>query len=57
MDIENESWWKSEPQNVPRVTTTKTDRISRLQAIGNGQVPKTMMLAFIILSQGLLNYE
>ena len=39
---------------VPRVATGVTDRVSRLKAIGNGQVPQCAALAFSILSEGLV---
>jgi hypothetical protein len=46
-------WWDSDPsedgRGVPRVTTVRTNRVSRLKAIGNGQVPATMATAFQIL--------
>ena len=36
---------------VPRVATGVTDRVSRLKAIGNGQVPQCAALAWRILTQ------
>lgn len=39
---------------VPRVVTDDNERVSRLKAIGNGQVPLTAAVAFTILSEGLL---
>lgn len=45
-------WWKVEPEDVPRVTDGTTNRVSRLKAIGNGQVPATAATAWILLSGG-----
>lgn len=44
-------WWTTEPEDAPRVTDGATDRVSRLKAIGNGQVPATAAMAWILLSQ------
>lgn len=51
-------WWKGDPADyawlpqgiVPRVTIVKTNRVSRIKAIGNGQVPQALVLAWEILS-------
>lgn len=40
-------WWDDEP--CPRVTTDKTNRVSRLKAIGNGQVPACVVMAWELL--------
>lgn len=40
---------------VPRVATGIDKRIDRLKAIGNGQVPLTAVIAWLILTQDLLN--
>ena len=42
------TWWDDEP--CPRITTIKTNRVSRLKAIGNGQVPACMVAAWWLLS-------
>mgnify|MGYP001578629565 CR=1 FL=1 len=42
------SWWEIEP-NVGRVTDIKKDRVDRLKALGNGQVPIQAALAWRIL--------
>jgi len=48
-------WWESDPsedeRDVPRVTTVRTNRVARLKAIGNGQVPATAAIAWRILSK------
>jgi hypothetical protein len=44
------AWWDEEP--CPRVTTIKTNRVSRLKAIGNGQVPACVVMAWSLLSKG-----
>jgi hypothetical protein len=36
-------------KGIPRVTTDKTHRTDRLKAIGNGQYPRTMAGAFVLL--------
>ena len=41
------TWWDEEP--VDRVTTVKTNRTKRLRAIGNGQVPACVMMAWRML--------
>lgn len=41
--------WSVDPADsgdVPRVTTVKKDRAKRLKAIGNGQVPAVVKLAW-----------
>lgn len=43
--IEYPGWWKTEPA-MGRVVDGVADRIHRLKAIGNGQVPLTMAFAF-----------
>jgi len=42
-------WWKREPQGIPRVTTDKTNRTSRLKADGNGQVSLCAAAACVAL--------
>lgn len=43
------TWWQHEPTGVPRVATGIKNRVSRLKAIGNGQVPAVAALAWRIL--------
>ena len=38
---------------IPRVERKIKDRVSRLKAIGNGQVPQAMVLARKILTEGI----
>jgi hypothetical protein len=44
-------WFDAEPDGVPRVATGVKDRVARLKAIGNGQVPACAALAWQILSK------
>ena len=39
-------WWSEEPIGVPRVATGIPKRADRLKAIGNGQVPAAVVLAW-----------
>lgn len=48
-------WWSSEPMNVPRVATGIPKRADRLKAIGNGQVPAALVLAWHTLIQRIEN--
>ncbi len=48
------TWWQSEPADVPRVASGVKDRVSRLKAIGNGQVPRVVATAFKILTRDLI---
>lgn len=45
------SWWATEPLNVPRVATGIAKRADRLKAIGNGQVPAVVVLAWNTLQE------
>ena len=50
-------WWTPQENNeptVPRVVDGVADRVDRLKAIGNGQVPQCAAVAFNILSEGLI---
>ncbi len=47
---ERGSWWRTEP-NVGRVAHGVASRVDRLRAIGNGQVPGVVPLAWNLLSQ------
>lgn len=49
----NNSWWLTEPE-LGRVAHGVADRVDRLRAIGNGQVPICMATAFRILSRGIV---
>jgi hypothetical protein len=44
-------WFDAEPDGVPRVATGVPQRVARLKAIGNGQVPATAAIAWRILSK------
>ena len=46
------SWWETEPA-VGRVADGMADRVDRLKAIGNGQVPLCAATAWRILSAGV----
>ena len=43
--------WPPEPAGVPRVATGIQNRVARLKAIGNGQVPQCAALAWRILNE------
>jgi len=47
----NPNWWSAEPENIPRVSIKTKDRVSRLKAIGNGQVPMVMAAAWKLLME------
>ncbi len=49
--MEAPSWWAAEPLNIPRVATGIAKRADRLKAIGNGQVPAVVRLAWNTLYQ------
>jgi hypothetical protein len=44
----NRGWWK-EPEDLARVTREKKDRVARLKALGNGQVPASAAAAWLLL--------
>jgi DNA (cytosine-5)-methyltransferase 1 len=46
--------WPDEPEGIPRVAKGIPDRVSRLKAIGNGQVPRCAALAWMTLIEGWL---
>lgn len=49
------SWWDVDPyETTPRVATGIKNRVSRLKAIGNGQVPAVVATAFKLLTKGLI---
>jgi hypothetical protein len=43
------SWWYIEPP-IPRVASDIPNRVGRLKAIGNGQVPACASLAYLLLT-------
>jgi hypothetical protein len=43
-------WWSVEP-DVGRTTLDNKDRASQLKALGNGQVPLQMAVAYSILEE------
>ena len=45
------TWFQAEPP-IPRVSNGVKDRVSRLRALGNGQVPLCAVLAWEILNGG-----
>jgi DNA (cytosine-5)-methyltransferase 1 len=47
--------WTNEPGGVPRVAKGVKNRVGRLKALGNGQVPLTAALAFLILHERIQN--
>ena len=49
---ESREWWPTESR-LGRVADRVANRVDRLKAIGNGQVPSVAAIAFLILSQGL----
>ncbi len=52
-----QEWWDYDPADygvIPRITTKKKDRVNRLKAIGNGQVPLCAAVAFLLLQGDLL---
>jgi DNA (cytosine-5)-methyltransferase 1 len=54
------SYWHTDPAEGPtepivgRVANGVANRVDRLKAIGNGQVPQCAAMAFSILSEGLI---
>jgi DNA (cytosine-5)-methyltransferase 1 len=50
--LANHHWEDWEP-DIPRLVTGVKDRINRIKAIGNGQVPICMAVAFILLFNGI----
>lgn len=51
-EICGEEWWSTEP-DVGRVADGVAARVDRLSALGNGQVPQVMAMAFCILHERL----
>lgn len=51
-------WWDVDPANsgeIPRANSGTAGRVSRLKAIGNGQVPACAAIAYLTLSGGQAN--
>ena len=48
-DWSQPGWWDAEPADVPRTMPRGPDHVVRLSAIGNGQVPQCMALAWELL--------
>ncbi|HET8686452.1 MAG TPA: hypothetical protein VFM18_07285, partial [Methanosarcina sp.] len=46
----NKGWWESEP-NVGRVANGVADRMGKLKALGNGQVPLQAAVSYSILKE------
>ncbi len=44
-------WWRAEPRDVPRVARNVPRRVDRLKALGNGQVPACVALAWRLLGR------
>lgn len=47
--FDGNNWWQNEPEDVPRVVNNMAHRVSRLKAIGNGQVSIVVVLAWNVL--------
>jgi DNA (cytosine-5)-methyltransferase 1 len=45
-------WWDTEPQ-LSRVANGVANRVDRLKAIGNGQVPAVARLAWNVLTKNI----
>jgi DNA (cytosine-5)-methyltransferase 1 len=57
--LPSSAWWGQDPAEIPelklgRVAHGVANRVHRLKAIGNGQVPQCAAVAFSILSEGLI---
>lgn len=51
--VQHNSWWSTEPE-LGRVANGVANRVDRLKAVGNGQVPAVVRAAWRILSEGLV---
>jgi hypothetical protein len=49
--MEEPFWWDEEPEGIPRVIEAQPNRVDRLAAIGNGQVPQCAALAWRTLKR------
>lgn len=47
------NWWLEEPDGIPRVASGVSNRVARIQALGNGQVPLCASMAWLLLADGL----
>ena len=57
--MSSSAWWRQDPAEIPelglgRMAHGVANRVDRLKAIGNGQVPQCAAVAFNILSRGLI---
>ena len=57
--LPSSAWWRQDPAEIPelglgRMAHGVANRVDRLKAIGNGQVPQCAAVAFNILSEGLI---
>ena len=50
------TWWGAEP-GIPRVVNVMADRVDRIHASGNGQVPSVVRKAWYLLGQRIANVE
>lgn len=53
----NATWWHAEFEDVPRLTQGQPNRVSRLKALGNGQVSLCMAVAWELLTGKVNNEE
>ncbi len=51
--LQSRDWWAREPEGVSRTTTDTRNRVSRIKALGNGQVPLCAAIAFLVLMNRL----
>lgn len=51
LDASARGYWAGDWETQPRLAQGQTDRVARLRALGNGQVPQTAAMAFRILMQ------
>jgi len=51
LDASARGYWAGDWEMQPRLAQGQTDRVARLRALGNGQVPQTAAMAFRILMQ------
>lgn len=48
--METPDWWQAEPE-IPRVSPSQPNRVHRLKALGNGQVPRVAATAWVVLEK------
>ena len=51
LDASARGYWADDWETQPRLAQGQADRVARLRALGNGQVPQTAAMAFRILMQ------